>query len=112
AGARAGTRGPRDAQSGHQSIEACARDPPTMGTSRRGTHMDDAARAGSAVGDGPPPLVIGGDIGGSSSRLVLAPLDGAVGAGAEGAGADLRASGAGARGPVASPARGVRGRGR
>lgn len=74
--------------------------------------MDDAARAGSAVGDGPPPLVIAGDIGGTSSRLVLAPLDGAVVAEAEGAGANLRSSGADAFDHVASTAREVLERGR
>lgn len=46
--------------------------------------------------DAPPPLVIAGDIGGTSSRLALAPLDGDVVAEAEGPGANLRSSGAAA----------------
>lgn len=41
-------------------------------------------------------LVIAGDVGGTSSRLVAAPLDGAVIARAEGPGANLRSSGAAA----------------
>src|SRR5699024_4517396 len=82
-----------------QRIEACAPDPPTMVTSRRGTRMDEAAQAGSAVGDGPPPLVIAGDIGGSSSRPVLALLDGGVIAVAGGPGGELRSAGAGGCGP-------------
>ncbi|HLQ80661.1 MAG TPA: BadF/BadG/BcrA/BcrD ATPase family protein [Brachybacterium sp.] len=74
--------------------------------------MDEAAQAGSAVGDGPPPLVIAGDIGGTSSRLVLALLDGAVIAEAEGPGANLRSSGADAFDHVASTTREVLERGR
>lgn len=59
-----------------------------------------------------PPLVIAGDIGGTSSRLVLAALDGAVIAEAEGAGANLRSSGAEAFDQVAAATREVLERGR
>src|SRR5699024_12011136 len=107
-----GPVGPAMRREGTQRIEACAPDPPTMVTSRRGTRMDEAAQAGSAVGDGPPPLVIAGDIGGTSSRPVPAPLDGAVIAQAGGPGAHPRRPGAEAFDHVASPAREVPGPGR
>lgn len=50
---------------------------------------------GGPAGAGASPLlVIAGDIGGTSSRLVVAPLDGAVVAEVQGPGANLRSSGA------------------
>lgn len=63
------------------------------------TTGDDAAAQTGDVDQRPaapasPALVIAGDIGGTSSRLVLAPWDGAVIAEAEGPGANLRSSGA------------------
>ncbi|MDN6328037.1 MAG: N-acetylglucosamine kinase [Brachybacterium sp.] len=79
--------------------------------------MVDAAATGpadeaSADRDPTPLLVIAGDIGGTSSRLVLAPLDGAVIAEAEGPGANLRSSGADAFDHVAATTREVLERGR
>lgn len=65
--------------------------------------MLDAAAEGPTAPQGPespggagtpPLLVIAGDIGGTSSRLALAPLDGAVVAEIQGPGANLRSSGA------------------
>ncbi|MGP9734169.1 N-acetylglucosamine kinase [Brachybacterium sp. AOP42-C2-15] len=64
----------------------------------------------------PPPttrtLVIAGDIGGTSSRLVLAPLAGAIVAEAEGPGANLRSSGTDALDNIARTAEEVLARGR
>ncbi|MDN5900801.1 MAG: N-acetylglucosamine kinase, partial [Brachybacterium sp.] len=74
--------------------------------------MVDAAATGGADSPAPPLLVIAGDIGGTSSRLVLAPLDGAVIAEAEGPGANLRSSGAQAFDHVAATTREVLERGR
>jgi glucosamine kinase len=62
--------------------------------------------------DAPPHLVVAGDIGGTSSRLALAPWDGAVVAEAEGPGANLRSSGAEAFDNVARTTREVLERGR
>ncbi|WP_394215368.1 N-acetylglucosamine kinase [Brachybacterium vulturis] len=77
------------------------------GPSRR-----EPAGRGSTHDESPPLLVIAGDIGGTSSRLVLAPLDGAVIAEAEGPGANLRSSGADAFDHVAATTREVLERGR
>ncbi|ASK65324.1 N-acetylglucosamine kinase [Brachybacterium avium] len=74
--------------------------------------MVDASATGGADGSAAPLLVIAGDIGGTSSRLVLAPLDGAVIAEAEGPGANLRSSGAQAFDHVAAATREVLERGR
>ncbi|HEX7351466.1 N-acetylglucosamine kinase [Brachybacterium sp.] len=62
--------------------------------------------------DAPQLLVIAGDVGGTSSRLALAPLDGAVIAEAEGPGANLRSSGAAAFDHIAATAAEVLERGR
>lgn len=59
-----------------------------------------------------PSLVIAGDIGGTRSRLVLAPLDGAVIAEADGPGANLRSSGPDAFDHVAAATRQVLEQGR
>lgn len=55
----------------------------------------------------PGPLLLAGDIGGTSSRLVLADLDGAVISQAEGPGANLRSSGTAALEDLARTVRGV-----
>lgn len=54
----------------------------------------DAAHADApAATTAPPRLLLAGDIGGTSSRIALAPLAGAILAEAEGPGANLRSSG-------------------
>ncbi|MGO1283625.1 MAG: N-acetylglucosamine kinase [Brachybacterium sp.] len=60
----------------------------------------------------PAPLLIAGDIGGTSSRLALAQLDGAIVAEAEGPGANLRSSGTDALDNIARTAEEVLARGR
>lgn len=62
--------------------------------------------------EGTAPVVIAGDIGGTSSRLVIAPLHGPVLAEVTGPGANLRSSGAAALETLAGSVRAVLERGR
>lgn len=91
-------------------------EPSTEPAGRPARGGDVAAQAGH--GDEPPTrprapsLLIAGDIGGTSSRLVLAPRDGDVLAEVEGPGANLRSSGADALDNLVESVRKVLFRGR
>ena len=80
--------------------------------SGRLAHHGDAPAGAAASHSASTGLVIAGDIGGTSSRLQLATLDGPVLAEATGPGANLRSSGADAFGTVLATTREVLDRGR
>lgn len=86
--------------------------PPTGDDAASRTGHDAMPDAMPPAGTSPPSLVIAGDIGGTSSRLILAPWDGAVIAEAEGPGANLRSSGADALDNLVETVREVLFRGR
>lgn len=80
-------------------MNASDTEPPAEPPAGHPTTGDDAAALTGDIDQRPaaptpPTLLIAGDIGGTSSRLILAPWDGAVIAEAEGPGANLRSSGA------------------